>query len=196
MPTAINTTFVALLALLCVTQLVSCASGLKPLPEVRRIVTIEGEAGDALVIADDAGGKTVELNGSRIVRLWETSDMPVLLDVDADFGASAGNAYREGFIGTSFYVAEIPSGSDLSDIPLHKQDSLDYIAVLEGEIVLVLPHKEVPMTRGDLLVQAGNMHSWINRSEHTCRLLVVVLTGQRSAVSTAAATNSPGVLAE
>ena len=155
-------------------------------------MTVEGEAGDAIVLADDEGGRTVELNGSRIVRLWETSDMPVSLDVDEDFGAGAGNAYREGFVGTSFYVAEIPPGSDLSNIPLHKQDSLDYIAVLEGEIVLVLPREEVPMTRGDLLVQAGNMHSWINRSEYTCRLLVVVLTGQRSAVSTAAIKKSRG----
>jgi uncharacterized cupin superfamily protein len=53
--------------------------------------------------------------------------------------------------------------------------------VLEGEIVLVLPEKRLQMRRGDLLVQAGNMHSWINESDGPCRLLVVVLSGSRAA---------------
>jgi len=149
------------------------------LPEIRRIVTAENAAGESIVIADDAGSNIVELNGSRIVRLWETTDMPVSLSVDRDIGATAGNAYREGFVGSSFYVAEIPPGSDLSNIPLHKQESIDYIAVLEGEIVLVLPEQELRMTRGDILIQAGNVHSWVNDTDQTCRILVVVLTGTR-----------------
>ncbi len=159
--------------------LTACAA--QPLPDVRRIVTIEDADGAAQVMADDAGTNIIELNGSRIVRLWETAEMPVPLVVDGDTGATAGNAYRNGFVGSSFYIAEIPPGSDLSDIPLHKQDSLDYIAVLEGEIVLVLPDKQLRMRRGHLLVQAGNMHSWVNDTNTTCRLLVVVLTGTRTA---------------
>ena len=157
----------------------ACASSPGDLPELRRIVTVEDEAGSARVLADDAGTNVVMLNESRIVRLWETSQMPVPLAIRDDAGATAGNAYRNGFTGSSFYVAEIPPGSDLSNIPLHRQDSLDYIAVLEGEIVLVLPGERMTMRRGDLLVQAGNRHSWINESRQHCRLLVVVLTGVR-----------------
>ncbi len=169
-----------LLVVLCLT---ACATSGTELPELRRIVTIESADGVARILADDAGTNIVELNGSRIVRLWETGPPPVPLAVTADVGATAGNAYRDGFIGSSFYVAEIPPGSDLDDIPIHRQDSLDYIAVIEGEIVLVLPDQRVRMRRGDLLVQAGNMHSWINDSDATCRLLVVVLTGARQAGS-------------
>ena len=156
-----------------------CAVQETSLPELRRIVTVQDDAGNAVVLADDAGSNIVMLNGSRIVRLWETTAMPVPLDVDEDAGATAGNAYREGFTGSSFYIAEIPPGSDLGDIPLHKQESLDYIAVLEGEIDLVLPEQRLTMRRGDLLIQAGNMHSWINATQQVCRLLVVVLTGER-----------------
>jgi mannose-6-phosphate isomerase-like protein (cupin superfamily) len=149
------------------------------LPEVRRIITVTGETGEPVVLADGASANAIELNGSRITRIWETQEMPVPLDVTADVGATAGNAYRDGFIGSSFYIADIPPGSDLSDIPLHAQDSLDYIAVLEGEIDLVLPGESIKMNRGDILVQAGNVHSWANLGDTPCRLLVVVLTGRR-----------------
>lgn len=168
-----------IVVLLTVVFLAACTPKVESLPDVRRIVTFEDAGGEAQVLADDAGSNIVELNGSRIVRLWETQQMPVPLAVSEDVGATAGNAYRDGFVGSSFYIAEIPPGSDLSNIPLHQQDSLDYIAVLEGEIVLVLPEEEKRMRRGDLLVQAGNTHSWVNDSETTCRLLVVVLTGAR-----------------
>lgn len=156
-----------------------CAGQDVALPELRRIVTVEDHDGSAVVLADDAGSNVVMLNGSRIVRLWETTGMPVALDIAEDRGATAGNAYREGFTGSSFYIAEIPPGSDLGDIPLHRQESLDYIAVLEGEIVLALPAQRLTMRRGDLLVQAGTMHGWINETDEPCRLLVVVLTGKR-----------------
>lgn len=156
-----------------------CATSNPPLPDVRRIVTVENDDGAAVVMADDAGGNELFLNGSRIVRLWETNDTPVSLTIDGDAGQRAGNAYRPGFSGTSFYLAELPAGSDLDDIPLHQQDSLDYIAVLEGEIVLVLPDQRLRMRRGDTLVQAGNVHSWVNDTDATCRLLVVVLSGER-----------------
>ena len=133
----------------------------------------------ARVLADGPSSNSRILNGSRITRIWETGQLPVSLDVTSDLGEQAGNAYREGFTGTSLYVADLPPGSDLDDVPMHAQDSLDYIAVLDGEIDLVLPDGPITMRQGDILVQAGNMHSWVNRSDRYCRLLVVVLTGQR-----------------
>lgn len=147
--------------------------------EVRRLVTVVDGQDGAKVLADGPSANVVELNGSRITRLWETGPLPVSLDVDRDLGATAANAYRKGFTGTSLYTADIPPGSDLGDIPLHAQDSLDYIAVLSGSIDLVLPDRSLTLKAGDVLVQAGNRHSWVNRSGEYCRLLVVVLTGQR-----------------
>jgi len=145
----------------------------------RRIVTTTTPDGGVSVLADGASRNSRILNGSRIVRIWETGPLPVPLTVAADAGATAGNAYREGFIGTSLYTADIPPGSGLDDIPMHAQDSLDYIAVLDGEIDLVLPDRSLHLQQGDILVQAGNRHGWINRSTRPCRLLVVVLSGKR-----------------
>ena len=153
-------------------------------PPVRRIVTRELAPGSGGVVYRDAELPSVTLNGSRITRLWETPGVPVTLTVDADAGAAAGNAYRESFSGTSLYIAEIPASGEGAFVPMHRQDSLDYIAVLSGEIWLLLDAEEIPLRAGDVLVQAGNTHGWHNRGHETCRLLVVVLRATESAGKT------------
>lgn len=158
--------------------LAACSALADQLAEPRRIVAAE-LGGNSVIVADGASPNVREMNGSRIVRLWESGPPPVSLTFAGDAGATAGNAYRDGFVGSSLYVADIPPGSDLDDIPLHAQDSLDYIAVLAGEIDLVMPNDTRRMRAGDVLVQAGTLHSWVNPTDETCRLLVVVLTGRR-----------------
>ena len=149
------------------------ASGL---PDPRRVLTSEAPDGHLIVIADGASANARVLNGSKITRFWETTQLPVPLNVATDEGASAGNAYREGFLGSSLYVADLPAGIR---IDMHKQDSLDYIAVLNGEVDLVLEKGPVRLHQGDVLVQAGNLHGWANPTNMPSRILVVVLTGKR-----------------
>ncbi len=144
---------------------------------IRRVVTSEDAAGKAFVLADGEPGNAFELNGTRIVRLWETPAVPAALPLQADAGATAGNAYREGFRGTSFYVAELPGGARAPSIPMHKNLTLDYMAILSGRIVFKLEDREIELAAGDTLVQGGNLHGWINRWDEPCLLLFVVVTG-------------------
>lgn len=146
---------------------------------LRRVVTTEAADGRGLVLADGEPGNSFVMNGTRITRLWEAPAVPASLPVEADLGVTAGNAYREGFRGASFYVAEIPPGTDESAIPLHRQDTLDFMAVLAGRIVLRLEDLELELGTGDTLVQAGNLHTWINRWDAPCLLLFVVLAARR-----------------
>ncbi len=103
--------------------------------------------------------------------------MPVALPLKTDAGATAGNAYREGFRGTSFYVAELPGGARAPSIPMHRNATLDYMAILSGRIVFKLEDREIELAAGDTLVQGGNLHGWINRWDEPCLLLFVVVTG-------------------
>jgi mannose-6-phosphate isomerase-like protein (cupin superfamily) len=152
------------------------ASDSGPRP-VRRIVTTQQATRGGVEIYRQADLPVVRLNGSTITRLWETPGVPVRLPMTADAGISAGNAYREGFTGTSLYVAEIPPrGVEGANVAMHRENSLDYIAVLEGEIYLTLESGEIHLQRGDVLVQGGNSHGWENRADTACRLLVVVLS--------------------
>ncbi len=143
---------------------------------IRRVVTGEDAAGKGFVLADGEPGNAFELNGTRIVRLWETAAVPTPLPLVADAGATAGNAYREGFRGTSFYVAELPGGTRAPSIPMHRNTTLDYMAILSGRIVFKVDDREIELAAGDTLVQGGNLHTWINRWDEPCRLLFVVVT--------------------
>ena len=142
---------------------------------VRRLVTVRDSAGRNQVLADGEPPVSFDLNGTRITRLWETAAVPARLPVDRDASLDAGSAYRPGFAGTSFYLAEIPPGVGRSQVPFHRNATIDYMAILHGEIYFVLPEQEMLLKQGDTLVQCGNDHTWENRGTEPCQLLFVVV---------------------
>jgi quercetin dioxygenase-like cupin family protein len=143
---------------------------------IRRIVTSQDREGNHSVLQDGTPPVAFELNGTTITRLWESPSTPVDLPIESDATLAAANAYRKEFVGTSFYVADLPAGSG-GDIPLHRNATLDYIAVMTGQVYLVMPEQRLLLRAGDILVQGGTLHTWENTSNEPCRLLVVVITG-------------------
>jgi quercetin dioxygenase-like cupin family protein len=53
---------------------------------------------------------------------------------------------------------------------MHRTATIDYVVVIEGEIVLVLDDSEVVLTPGDVVVQRGTNHAWENRSSKLTRM--------------------------
>ena len=146
--------------------------------DVRRVVTSYDAKGRTVVLADGPAANSFIMNGTRITRLWESSGLPVSLPLGPDLGATAGNAYREAFSGTSFYLAELPGGKRAPAIPVHANATLDYMAILAGKIAFKLEdERELILRAGDTLIQGGNLHTWINRWKEPCLLLFVVVTG-------------------
>lgn len=52
---------------------------------------------------------------------------------------------------------------------MHRTQTLDYVVVIEGELVLLLEDSEVTLKQGDVVVQRGTNHAWENRSEKVAR---------------------------
>ncbi len=52
---------------------------------------------------------------------------------------------------------------------MHRTRTLDYMVVIEGELVLILDDSEVILQAGDVVVQRGTDHAWENRSGHMAR---------------------------
>jgi quercetin dioxygenase-like cupin family protein len=50
----------------------------------------------------------------------------------------------------------------------HRTDSIDYAVVISGEIDMDLDGTEVHLKAGDVLVQRGTIHNWINRGTEPC----------------------------
>jgi hypothetical protein len=52
---------------------------------------------------------------------------------------------------------------------MHRTQTLDYVVVIEGELVLILDESEVVLMPGDVVVQRGTDHAWENRSDTLAR---------------------------
>jgi len=50
----------------------------------------------------------------------------------------------------------------------HRTDSIDYAVVISGEIDMELDIGSVHLTAGDVLVQRGTIHNWVNKSKEPC----------------------------
>ncbi|MGP7795583.1 cupin domain-containing protein [Sphingomonas sp. CLY1604] len=59
----------------------------------------------------------------------------------------------------------------------HRTRSVDYGIVLSGEITLLVDEGETTLGPGDIVVQRGTNHGWINRSSVPCRMAFVLIDG-------------------
>ena len=57
----------------------------------------------------------------------------------------------------------------------HRTRTIDYAIVLDGEIDMLLDDTEVHVKAGDILVQQGTNHAWVNRGRETARAAFVLL---------------------
>lgn len=61
--------------------------------------------------------------------------------------------------------------------PMHRTMSVDYGTILEGEITLILDGgEETVLKAGDVYVQRGTSHSWVNRGTSICRMTFVAVS--------------------
>lgn len=79
--------------------------------------------------------------------------------------------------GVMFCTTDFPPGAQA---PMHRTQTLDYCAVISGEIVLALDGgQETVIRAGEFVVQRGANHSWINRSNSVCRCVVVMVAAEK-----------------
>ncbi|KAE8354351.1 hypothetical protein BDV28DRAFT_147183 [Aspergillus coremiiformis] len=82
--------------------------------------------------------------------------------------------------GFTFGMAEWGPGVST---PMHKTESIDFVAVISGEIELELDSGEKRvMKAGDVCVQRQSMHRWTNHStDTTCRMVSVIVAAEKLA---------------
>jgi quercetin dioxygenase-like cupin family protein len=63
--------------------------------------------------------------------------------------------------------------------PMHRTESIDYGIVLAGEVTLVLDDgSETELRAGDVVVQRGTDHAWINPTDEPARMAFVLVDGR------------------
>ncbi len=74
--------------------------------------------------------------------------------------------------GSRFIVMEFAPGIASE---MHRTETIDYIAVLSGEIDMDMDDSSVKLRAGDVMVQRGTNHAWVNRGSAPARLAIVLL---------------------
>jgi len=145
------------------------------LPPLRRIVTGYDDAGKSTVLSDGQPPAQFVANDLiTVTHLWATDQTPAnFMRSDDGVQLLTGTAPPES--GTRFLVLDIAPG----ELPGgdHQTDTLDYAVCLFGEVDAVLDTGTTTMKAGDILVQRGTMHNWINRSQAMARMLFVMIDG-------------------
>lgn len=62
----------------------------------------------------------------------------------------------------------------------HLTNTIDYVAVLEGTVNLQLDQDSKVLNVGDIVVQNGTRHAWVNNSGNPVRLLVIMVGAERT----------------
>ena len=132
--------------------------------QIRRVVTGHDANGKAVVQIDETANNIVNPRaGALMTVIWTTEGFPVDYNGNEDtssrsVGTSEGN-------GTVFRVVQYAPGVAARN---HRTDSIDYAVVISGEIDMELDDTTAHLKAGDVLVQRGTIHNWVNRGSAPC----------------------------
>jgi mannose-6-phosphate isomerase-like protein (cupin superfamily) len=143
--------------------------------EVRRVVTGHDGTGRAVVKIDEIATNVVSKRpGSSSIVAWSTQGFPVDNDGGIDpSGASIGTTIENG---TVFRIGRYAPGVSA---PNHRTDSIDYAVVMSGEIDMELDDGvTVHLRAGDVMVQRGTIHNWVNRGVEACIIAFVLVSAK------------------
>ena len=167
--------------------------------DVRRVVTTIDKSDKAVVLFDDQPQKKVRPNTGTASRLfWVTDQTPADLSGTKDRAAiEIGIMPPRG--GSVFRMVDFPpeteemrkldphtmhaslgDGAPKRGKPprhpaMHRTRSVDYAIVMSGEIDMLLDDSEIHLKAGDVLVQQGTNHAWVNRGSEPCRIAFILI---------------------
>lgn len=168
------------------------------LKSTRRIVTGHDAQGKAVALVDGpVTAKRRSDGGNGMTLLWVTSEFPVDLSGASDRAQTpvgvpppaGGTIFRiVDFAPVSGEAAPVDHNEILRSMGIdpatqgygrhantHRTRTVDYALVLEGEIDMLLDDSEVHVKAGDVLVQQGTNHAWVNNSGKPCRIAFILI---------------------
>jgi mannose-6-phosphate isomerase-like protein (cupin superfamily) len=170
---------------------------------IRRVVTGHDDHGKAIIEIDGMAPNVRVREGAGFVStlLWVTDETPAIGSLKIDRAdRTIGTAPPPN--GTVLRVVDFPpvtpelesvSQKDLlkamgvdSHSPdgakarhpyMHRTKSVDYGIILSGEIDMLMDDSEVHLKAGDVIIQQGTNHAWVNKSDKFCRIAFVLIDG-------------------
>ena len=146
--------------------------------KIRRVVTGHVDQGRARVLIDEpVKNVAAQRPGALYSVIWSTEGFPISNDGDDDpSGKKIGTTIPNG---TVFRIVSFGPGVAPRN---HRTDSIDYAVVIAGEIDMDLDGTLVHLKAGDVLVQRGTIHNWINKGTEPC-VIAFTLVSAKSATA-------------
>jgi quercetin dioxygenase-like cupin family protein len=140
--------------------------------KIRRVVTGHDANGRALVQIDEVAKNVISSRpGASSCGVWTSEGFPVDNSGGADTSTRKVGTTLAG--GTVFRIVEFSPGVAPRN---HRTDSVDYAVVMSGEIDMELDDgRVVHLKAGDVLVQRGTIHNWVNKGSAPCRIAFVLV---------------------
>ncbi len=144
-------------------------------PPIRRVVTGHDAHNVARVLIDGAATNWKSTSpGTVSTLIWSTDGTPADISVGEtieDCGARIlGTAPPAN--GSRFAVIDFPPGNSGR---MHRTETIDYVIVIAGEIDMDMDDSTVHLRAGDVMVQRGTNHAWVNRGTAPARLAFVLI---------------------
>jgi quercetin dioxygenase-like cupin family protein len=132
--------------------------------KIRRVVTGHDAQGRAKVLIDEQVKNVISSrpNANSSV-IWSSDVLPINNDGDHDPSGKKIQTTIPG--GSVFRVVSFGPGVAPRN---HRTDSVDYAVVISGEIDMELDVETVHLKAGDVLVQRGTIHNWVNNGKEPC----------------------------
>ena len=169
---------------------------------IRRVVTGKDATGKAIAIIDGPATSVHRRDelGVTNTLLWVTDSNPADLSDREDTSTKwVGIAPPPG--GTIFRVIEFAPEREVKvdyetrlrifqglglapegefrekprDPTMHRTKTIDYALILSGDIDMLLDDSEVHLKAGDVVVQRGTNHAWVNRGDVPCQVAFVLV---------------------
>ncbi len=161
--------------------------------EIRRVVTGVGADGKAIVVQDGLAPRTNERPAAKLegAVIWITDETPTDLSKYTDptlreeigIGPPAGGTLMRIVdflpapenLDNSEFLKDLGIDDD-SQKPssghafMHRTKTLDFALIMSGEIDVGIDDTEVHLVAGNVVVQRGTNHAWVNRGSKPCRI--------------------------
>jgi len=142
--------------------------------KVRRVVTGHDSKGNAVVRIDEVAKNVVSSRrGIEAAVVWSTDTCPVDNDREEDGSIRPVGTTLEN--GTVFRIVRYEPGV----VPRrHRTDSVDYAVIMSGSIDMELDGQTVTLNAGDVLIQRGTIHNWVNRGTEPCLIAFILVSAK------------------
>lgn len=142
------------------------------LKKLSGVVTGHDSEGRAKVLIDETVTNVFSPRpGAGFSVIWSSEGFPVNNEGEEDPSNKKIGPIIEG--GTVFRVVSFDPGVAPRN---HRTDSIDYAAVMAGEIDMILDIGSVRLKAGDVLVQRGTVHDWVNNGIEPCVIAFALIS--------------------